>query len=54
MKALVLGGSSWDTLIHVDEINKLEDDMSLWANNVVETVGGNWRWKSALFRRFRK
>lgn len=40
MKTLVIGGSAWDTLIHVDEINSIEDDMSLWANNVVETVGG--------------
>lgn len=40
MKILVLGGCSWDTLIHVGEIHSLEDDMSLWADNVVETVGG--------------
>ena len=40
MKILVIGGSSWDTLIHVDEIGSIQDDMSLWANNVVETVGG--------------
>lgn len=40
MKALVIGGSSWDTLIHVPEIKEIKDDMSLWANRVVETVGG--------------
>lgn len=40
MKALVIGGSSWDTLIHVDELGIIKDDMSLWANSVVETVGG--------------
>lgn len=40
MKALVIGGSSWDTLIHVDEISSIEDDMSLWAKSVIKTVGG--------------
>ncbi len=40
MKTLVLGGCSIDTLIHVDEIKSVSDDMMLWANNVVESVGG--------------
>lgn len=39
MKSLVLGTSSVDTLIHVNEIHQLEDDMSLWANSVTETIG---------------
>lgn len=39
MKALVLGYSAWDTLIQVDEIKKLHDDMHLWANQVIESVG---------------
>ena len=40
MKALIIGGCSWDTLIKVGDIHSLEKDMSLWADNVVETVGG--------------
>ena len=40
MKALVIGGSSWDTLIHVGELKEIPDDLMLWADNVVETVGG--------------
>jgi sugar/nucleoside kinase (ribokinase family) len=40
MKALVIGGSSWDTLIHVHELKEIKDDMMLWADHVVETVGG--------------
>lgn len=39
MKALVIGYSAWDTLIHVDEINELKDDMFLWSNKIIETVG---------------
>jgi sugar/nucleoside kinase (ribokinase family) len=40
MNALVIGGSSWDTLIHVHELNEIRDDMMLWADHVIETVGG--------------
>ena len=40
MKALVIGGSSWDTLIHVNEFNEVKDDMILWAKKRIETVGG--------------
>lgn len=39
MKALVLGYSAWDTLIQVDEITELYDDMHLWANRLIESVG---------------
>ena len=40
MNVLVIGSCGWDTLIHVDEIKELHDDISLWAKNVIETVGG--------------
>lgn len=39
MKALVLGYSAWDTLIHVDQINNIKEDMYLSANKVIQTVG---------------
>ncbi len=40
MKALVIGGCSWDTLIQTDEIQELKDDLTLWSNHQHETVGG--------------
>ena len=39
MKSIVLGTSAVDTLIHVPDIHTLEDDMSLWAHSVTETIG---------------
>lgn len=39
MKTLVIGGSAWDTLIHVDEIKELKEDMMLWAKKTHESVG---------------
>lgn len=39
MKSLVLGTSSVDTLIHVGDINQITDDMSLWADNVITSIG---------------
>ncbi len=46
MKSLVIGGSSIDTLIHVDELKHIKDDMSLFANDVVESIGGTGAGKS--------
>ena len=40
MKALVIGGSSWDTLLHVPDINVVNGDLTLWASKVIKTVGG--------------
>lgn len=40
MKAVVIGGSSYDTLLHVPEIKTLTDDMSLFASKVIHTIGG--------------
>ena len=39
MKSLVLGTSAVDTLIQVPAIDRLEDDMMLWANNVTDSIG---------------
>lgn len=39
-KMLVIGVSSYDTLIHVHEINEIKEDMSLWAKKVIYAVGG--------------
>lgn len=39
MKSLVLGTSSVDTLIYVEDIHQITDDMSLWANNVTTSIG---------------
>lgn len=46
MKALVIGGSSWDTLIHVNQIKELKDDMMLLAEKTNESVGGTGAGKS--------
>ena len=41
MKALVIGVSSYDTIIQVDKLPKnILDDMSIWAKNIHHTVGG--------------
>jgi sugar/nucleoside kinase (ribokinase family) len=39
MKSLVIGTSSIDTLIHVGDINQIQEDMSLWADYVATTIG---------------
>ena len=52
MKALVLGGSSVDTLIHVNEIKELKDDLGLWADNVVKTIGGSGAGKALALDAF--
>ena len=40
MKALVIGGVSLDTIIHIDQLNEIRDDMSIWANNIFKSIGG--------------
>jgi sugar/nucleoside kinase (ribokinase family) len=41
MKALVIGVSSYDTIIQVDNLPKnILSDMSVWAKNVHHTLGG--------------
>jgi sugar/nucleoside kinase (ribokinase family) len=51
MRALVLGYSAWDTLIQVDEINKLYDDMFLWAKRMNTTVGSTGAGKAITLDR---
>lgn len=40
MNSFVIGGSSVDTLIYVPEIKSIADDMSLWATNIITSIGG--------------
>ena len=40
MRYLVLGTSAYDTLLHVStELNDISDDMYLWADSTVQTIG---------------
>ena len=41
MNYLVIGVSSYDTLIYLDDFTKkISDDMSLWAKDIFKTIGG--------------
>lgn len=40
MKALVIGGVSLDTIIHIDNLDEIGEDKNLWADNFFESVGG--------------
>jgi sugar/nucleoside kinase (ribokinase family) len=40
MKALVIGVSSYDTIIEIDQFPKLKSDMSIWAKNTHFSIGG--------------
>jgi len=40
MNALVIGGSSWDTLIHIDKFPVINGDNSVFAKNIFDSVGG--------------
>jgi len=46
MKALVIGVSSYDTLIEIDQFPTLKSDVSIWAKNVHYSVGGTGAGKS--------
>jgi sugar/nucleoside kinase (ribokinase family) len=40
MKALVIGVSSYDTIIEIDQFPKLKSDVSIWAKNTYYSIGG--------------
>jgi sugar/nucleoside kinase (ribokinase family) len=40
MKALVIGVSSYDTLIYIDSFPRLRDDMAIFADKIDYSVGG--------------
>lgn len=40
MRMLVIGGCSVDTIIKTEELKIIKDDMSIWSQDLVETIGG--------------